>query len=162
MIFVAIISFALVSKAYSDCRNPDGRSCGWYKSCLERYKPCGANGYAIKYADHFCRRYDTNYNKFSTYGKRWVSAVKNCLQKELAPYLSKSISCSKLKQAAFESHVPCYVDPTGTGSPTYCKLSTWDHVQVLNTIKGAFLTELKATVGGGWDTAVACLNKGKK
>lgn len=162
MIFVVIISFALVSKAYSDCRNPDGRSCGWYKSCLERYKLCGTNGYAIKYADHFCRRYDTNYNKFSTYGKRWVSAVKKCLQKELAPYLSKSISCLELKQVAFASHVPCYVDPTGTGNPTYCKLFPWDHVQVFNTIKGAFLTELKATVGGGWDTAVACLKKGKK
>ena len=67
-----------------------------------------------------------------------------------------------MKQVTFASHVPCYVDPTGTGNPTYCKLFPWDHVQVFNTIKGAFLTELKATVGGGWDTAVACLKKGKK
>ena len=162
MLLIAIIATTLVAHVYSDCRNPSGRTCDWYTKCLEKSKPCGSGGYAIKYADHFCRRYEANINDFSAYGRRWVNAVKKCLQQILVPYLSSSVSCSTLKQRAFESHVRCYVDPTGTGSPSYCGLSAWDHVEVFNTIKGAFLSEFLETVSGGWDTIKKCYSRGKK
>lgn len=159
---MTIIGFGLVWEAHSDCQNPNGDSCDWYKNCLEEYKPCGNDGYAIKYADHFCRRYEANYNDFSSEGQLWVNAVKKCLQKKLAPYLSSSDSCSKLKEIAFKSHVPCYIDPTGTGSPSFCNLSFWDRVQVFDSIKGAFLSEIQATAGGGWDTMIKCFKMWKK
>ena len=159
---MTIIGFALVGEAHSDCQNPDGHSCDWYKNCLEEHKPCGKDGYAIKYADRFCRRYEENYNEFSTEGQLWVKAVKKCLQRKLEPYLSSSYSCSLLKEIAFKSHVPCYLDPTGAGSPSFCSLSTWDRVEVFDTIKGALLSEFEATVGGGWKLMVKCFKIGRK
>lgn len=162
MIFTSVILLACITSAFSACSNPSGDSCSWYTNCLEANKPCGSEGYAIKYASHFCNKYDQNYASFSANGKRWVSAVKKCLQQKLAPLLNRpGVSCSDLKRIAFESHVPCYVDPTGTGSPSWCSLSFMDHTRVINTIKGAVLTELKETIKGGWNTLARCMGKKK-
>ena len=53
-----------------ECYSPPGDSCDWYRSCLEKKYPCEAtsNGYAIKYAEHFCKLYDQSYAKFSQAG----------------------------------------------------------------------------------------------
>lgn len=161
MNFFMVLGFALVLTVYSDCSRPTGTDCGWYRTCLEDKITCGSSGYALKYADHFCNQYERNLNKFSPYGKKWVSAVKKCLQQKLAPYLDDPyVKCSTLKQVAFQSHVPCYVKPASGIS--FCSLPWKDYWQVYQTIKGAVLSEFQATVSGGWDTVIGCFKQGKK
>ena len=72
-----------------ECFSPPGDSCDWYRNCLERRYPCEAtsNGYAVKYAEHFCKLYDQNFGKFSPIGRNWVNEVRKCLQVSLVPLL---------------------------------------------------------------------------
>ncbi|KAK7106937.1 uncharacterized protein [Littorina saxatilis] len=150
------------SSSYSDipssCYRPSGSDCTWYRNCLERKIPCSrrSGDYAIAYAEKYCNRYQSNYNSFSSAGKRWVNAVKRCLQVKLAPVLSQSLTCPSIKRKGFESHVPCYLNP-GYGAPGFCQLSSRDMRRVFSTIKGALLTDLWATVSGGWQTIRNCL-----
>ena len=159
-ILACSVFLSMLGAVLCSCRNPPGNDCNWYRNCLEASHRCGSSGYALKYADNFCKRYDSNLNGFSAYGKRWVGAVKRCLQQKLAPLLSRSVSCSYIKQFAFESHVPCYTNPAPGLS--FCSLPLLDYYDVIKTIKGAVLSEFKATVGGGWDTLISCFNRGRK
>ena len=72
-------------------------------------------------------------------------------QVKLVPLLRRSPapSCPAVKSHAFESHVPCYVDPTGTGSPSFCDLSLGDKWEVFQTIWTAFGSEFRETIKGG-------------
>ena len=75
---------------------------------------------------------------------------------------SEKIDCAYLKKYAFESHIPCYVDPTGFGTPSFCGLTTKDKYEVVRIIKGAFLSEFTATVKGGIDVLKKCFSVLKK
>ena len=61
---------------------PHGRDCTWYRRCLEKQIPCsGKTGdYAIAYGEKFCQKYTSAYSDFSQNGKKWVDAVRKCLQ----------------------------------------------------------------------------------
>lgn len=93
------------------CYSPSGTSCGWYRNCLEKRYPCEAtsNGYAIRYAEKFCKLYGDRYSLFSIDGRKWVDGVRKCLQVALVPLIRpwKNPSCQEIRKTAFASHTPC-------------------------------------------------------
>ncbi|WAR31921.1 LOW QUALITY PROTEIN: hypothetical protein MAR_034463, partial [Mya arenaria] len=83
------------------CYSPDGRDCSWYKACLE-------TSYALEYGENFCNLYTENYNGFDETGRKWIDAVRKCLQVALVPLLRRNNpSCDEIKDVAFRSHSEC-------------------------------------------------------
>ena len=75
---------------YRDCMvhfsclfaSPSGSNCDWYRDCLEKKFPCEGtqDGYAIEYADKFCRMFQVLRDRLSDTGQRWMNATRKCLQ----------------------------------------------------------------------------------
>ena len=145
----------------SDCYSPSGHSCDWYRNCLEKSHPCEAttNAYALKYAEKFCRLYDDQKSTFSQLGQQWIDAVRKCLQVALVQLLypwSKS-SCRDIRDRAFDSHIPCYLNP-GKDTPSVCDLDCAEYFKIFFTIKGSF-TELSTawrSMEGMWHIGTKC------
>ena len=141
------------SQLEESCFSPDGTDCYWYRNCLEKKYPCEAsgNGYALTYAEKFCNLYSTRSSYFTGQGRNWINAVRKCLQVALVPLIRpwESPSCDDIRQKAFESHTPCYLEPF-PNEPSICDLDCRDWAQVFWTIKGgftdAFVESLKGTV----------------
>ena len=145
-----------------ECYSPSGDSCDWYRNCLERKYPCEAtsNGYAVKYAEHFCKLYDQNFGKFSQTGKNWVNGVRKCLQVSLVPLLrpwADDPTCEEIREKAFASHTPCYLNP-GNGVSSVCDLDCSDYFQIFWTIKGSFVKvdTLWESLKGMWNIGEKC------
>lgn len=145
----------------SECYSPPGDSCNWYRNCLERKYPCEAtsNGYAIKYAEHFCKLYDENFAKFSLIGQKWVDGVRKCLQVSLVPLLRPWMNptCEGIRERAFASHTPCYLHPDKY-APSVCDLDCSDYYQIFWTIKGSFVKvdTLWESLKGMWNIGNEC------
>ncbi|XP_062604213.1 uncharacterized protein LOC134266011, partial [Saccostrea cucullata] len=141
------------------CYIPSGKSCSWYRECLETRIPCQSTNhkYALEYAEKYCERYEHNYAGFSLQGKAWVDAVRKCLQERLvfALFPQKTVSCENLKAEAFLSHIDCYQNPAP--DVRFCDLSLNDQMRVFWTIKGALLSEFKKTVSSGWKVILSCM-----
>jgi hypothetical protein len=114
------------------------RSCHFYQTMENTFK-CGDEGYANKFAGKYCQKY---LDKQSVYDDpRWQKSVRKCLQRTMSANLDEnykekgSITCNKIEQMGFDSHVPCYLnpDPNDT-SISYCNLSAWDHANIFLTI----------------------------
>lgn len=127
------ISLSEINSLPSDCYSPNGEDCTWYAKCLEKKYPCEGSDapYAIKFAEFYCKAYENRKGYFSVQAKKWIGKTRECLQKHLVPFLRaySSPTCKKIKEAAFRSHVPCYVDEG------FCDLKCYDFPQVLWTIK---------------------------
>ena len=120
--------------------------------------------YAMKYATHFCSAYNRNYGQFSPLGKKWVDAVRKCLQVSLAPLLRECnsyITCEFIQDRAFKSHDCCYLggaDCTPRGTPSICDVSVKDWFTVFITINDAFLQpEAKETFRSVLNVGFNCL-----
>ena len=102
-----------------------------------------------------------NYNKklkdFSSQGRKWVNAVRKCLQLKLVPVVdtTRDKTCAELKSAAFETHTPCYLKPDSS-SPSYCDLSIKDQLTVFWTIKSAFVDAFGPSLKGLFDVMTGC------
>ena len=144
-----------------ECESPKGDSCDWYRNCLEKRYPCEdtSNAYAIKYAEKFCRLYENRSSLFSPEGRKWVDAVRKCLQVSLVPILRPwyTFSCEDIRQWAFDSHTPCYLDPD-EGAPSICDLDCQDFFKIFWTIKGSFiqLDTFWETLKGMWNIGARC------
>lgn len=140
------------------CFSPDGKTCSWYRDCLEQRYPCEGTeaAYAITYAEKFCDLYTDHYKSFSTDGQIWIDGVRECLQVTLVPLLRHWMkpTCSDIKNIAFASHANCYTGPASGGS--FCSLSLVDKWRVFLTIKGAFIDSFVETMKGLWDTMRQC------
>ena len=143
------------------CYSPPGDSCDWYRNCLEKKYPCEdtSNAYAIKYAEKFCRLYGDRYSIFSSEGRKWVDAVRKCLQVSLVPILRPwyKLSCKDIRQRAFASHTPCYLNPD-KDAPSICDLGFKDFLQIFLTIKRSFiqLDTLWESLKGMWNIGTVC------
>ena len=145
------------------CYSPDGKTCSWYRECLNKaYPQCenGADNYAIKFAEKFCKLYDESYSNFSPQGQRWIDAVRKCLQLKLVPLVDKTRdkTCAELKSTAFNSHSPCYVKPDES-SPSVCDLSVDDWQKVFWTIESALYNEKLASLEGFIDVSIGCAKR---
>ena len=143
------------------CYSPPGDSCDWYRNCLEKKYPCEdtSNAYAIKYTEKFCRLYDDRYSIFSSEGRKWVDAVRKCLQVSLVPILRPwyKLSCKDIRQRAFASHTPCYLNPD-KDAPSICDLGFKDFLQIFLTIKSSFiqLDTSWESLKGMWNIGTGC------
>ena len=142
------------------CHSPDGTSCTWYRECLSKaYPQCKDDDdeYAIQYAEKFCKLYSKNLKDFSSQGRKWVNAVRKCLQLKLVPVIdtTRDKTCAELKSAAFETHTPCYLKPDSS-SPSYCDLSIKDQLTVFWTIKSAFVDAFGPSLKGLLDVMTGC------
>ncbi|XP_062611446.1 uncharacterized protein LOC134273239 [Saccostrea cucullata] len=122
----------------SHCYSPTGGDCSWYSDCLERRFPCQEmqqTSYAINYGLKFCNLYEDHYQNFSTDGQQWIDAVRGCLQVALVPLLRPflTITCSGIKQKAFNSHLDCYTNPI-KNAPSFCDLSFLDKWRIFYTV----------------------------
>ena len=145
------------------CYSPDGSSCNWYRECLNKAYPSCENDdddYAIKFAEKFCKLYNESYSKFSPYGRKWVNAVRKCLQLKLVPLVDKTRvkTCKDLKSTSFDSHTPCYLNPDES-SLTYCDLSDEDKNTVFWTIKSSISKAFWPSLKGFLDVREKCSNK---
>jgi hypothetical protein len=142
------------------CYSPDGRSCSWYRDCLNKaYPKCedDKDDYAIKFSEKFCQLYNESYKEFSPEGKKWVDAVRKCLQVKLVPLIDRFRvkTCKDLKSTAFKTHSPCYLNPDQT-SLSYCRLSNEDKDTVFWTIKSSILKAFWPTLKGLLDVRKGC------
>ena len=145
----------------SKCYIPPGDSCYWYRNCLERKYPCEftSNGYAIKYAEHFCKLDDKNFAKFSLIARNWVIGVHKCLQVSLMPLLRPWIhsTCGEIQERAFASQTPCYLNP-GNGVLSACDLDCSNYLQIFWSIKGSFVKvdTVLESLKGMWNIGEKC------
>ena len=142
------------------CYSPDGRNCSWYRDCLNKaYPKCedDEDDYAIKFAEKFCQLYNESYKEFSPEGKKWVDAVRKCLQVKLVPLIDtfRVKTCKNLKSTAFKTHSPCYLNPDQT-SLSYCRLTNEDKDTVFWTIKSSILKAFWPTLKGLLDVRKGC------
>lgn len=144
-----------------ECLNPDGTDCSWYEVCLEEKYNCKNTpaDYAIKYAKKFCELYSKNYESFSSVGQQWVDGVRRCLQQALLLILvddTHIYTCQEIKQIAFDSHAPCYLNP-GPGMPSICDITCRDWFRVFFTISSSFVSEPKESLKGIFKVAKSCV-----
>lgn len=77
---------------------------------------CGIKGYLIGYGDKYCNRFTKSLNRFDAAGQQWIGCVRQCLIDFLKPsfdiYPNGAFknNCSALRDAAFHSHVDCYLN----------------------------------------------------
>ena len=148
------------------CYNPSGNTCDWYRQCFEKQFPCKHTSYpyAIGFAEHYCEEYNKMYNKFTSDGKKWIDAVRKCLQVELVALMksSKAMTCKEIQTYAFKSHVPCYHTPNPSQPQiSFCRLPLVDWLRVTYTIKTSFIKVPLASVHGAIGTLKACIKRGK-
>ncbi|EGD97328.1 hypothetical protein TESG_04739 [Trichophyton tonsurans CBS 112818] len=99
-------------RGLASCSAPERDNCSFYLSCLETAMPCGFEGYATAYGDHYCRKFQSEQQKFSDEGEVWLSNTMYCLQSKLVPYATgqKQASCDAIRKYAFGTHPSCYID----------------------------------------------------
>jgi len=144
----------------ADCYSPAGMDCDWYRQCLAKMFNCtGPTEYAINYGEKFCNLYEQSKWQLSQKAMQWLDSARKCLQIALVPVLhlcQLQPTCEDIKTKAFDSHVPCYIEPDEGFS--VCSLSVSDWINIFLTIKGSFVSSawletLKASV----ITASICL-----
>ena len=94
---LAICAVSLLSAlchVSSSCVDPSlNTTCLWYPNCLEAAHPCGPDGYALSYGEHYCSAFSNASNVLTREGQVWRDKTLLCLQEELVPFLNVSISC---------------------------------------------------------------------
>lgn len=100
----------------ASCATPLARHCGFYSACLERALPCGEEGYALGFGEHYCTAFRNA--PMSPRGTAWAMGVMGCLQTALVPRVQQAGSfaatpesaamCKAVFDEAFASHPACY------------------------------------------------------
>jgi hypothetical protein len=105
------------------CAAPVDDNCAYYRACLEPARPCGDTGYALSFGEPLCYLFVDQRDTFSEAGRRWLRAVRTCLQRTLAARgYRPADTCDALATEAFASHTECY---TAMGD-SYCTLPPAD------------------------------------
>lgn len=102
-----------------------------YYSCISEIKNCPRTSYPLNFGRRYCLRYTNRLANFSLTGKTWVENVKRCLIQEMMNF-EEGLSCRGLRQKAFRSHIPCYVENG------FCELGLRDKRQIIKTIWPSF------------------------
>ncbi|XP_068712019.1 uncharacterized protein [Montipora foliosa] len=146
----------------SFCYSPSGNSCAWYHDCLEKKYSCEdlTNAYAIRYAEKFCSLYNETSPLLSQKGRQWMDSVRKCLLVSLVtllrPWVS-NLTCQEMRRNAFDTHVPCYLNPDRNTS-SICDLDCSDFIKIFLTIKGSFpkLDTAWESMKGMWNIENRC------
>ncbi|GMR43526.1 hypothetical protein PMAYCL1PPCAC_13721 [Pristionchus mayeri] len=80
---------------------------------MERRKNCGKDGYLVHYGLANCERFSRarEGGLFDEKGNEWITCTRECLAEKLIAISeeSPSLTCAALEKAAFDTHVPCYL-----------------------------------------------------
>jgi hypothetical protein len=150
----SLLLLALLAAAAPPCPISSPSTCDWY-SCVSNYCQCTPSDYPEGYGYKFCSLYGERMSSFSAAGQQWINAVRTCLQVALLPSVTPSIPCSELTTIAFATHVGCYTSP-GYGAQSVCFLPVSDWVEIMITIKSAFVTAFSETVSQMLSTLKDC------
>ncbi|TNF37141.1 MAG: hypothetical protein EP329_03925 [Deltaproteobacteria bacterium] len=114
---------AVDALAYQGCG-----ACAYY-ACREATAGCGADGYLMRFAHHYCERYRLiSEPEASPAARRFLERVRRCLVTRFDREVPEGTDCATMRDLGFASHPDCYVE---TG---FCELSIADWLLVLNTI----------------------------
>ncbi|EFR05121.1 hypothetical protein MGYG_08130 [Nannizzia gypsea CBS 118893] len=102
----------------------------FYSNCLEQKVPCGPDGYALAYGDHYCNRFSAASPQLSTGGQEWVTKTMLCLQRKLVSVATgeDEQTCSAVKEFAFSTHPECYIEGG------VCLLPPSDWLTIVDTV----------------------------
>jgi len=92
--------------------------CSFHQDCLETIYNCGPTGYPVGYGDKYCKRFFNRIDQFSPAGQEWINGTLVCLKETLLDFVvadvdldtNGNITCNGIRETAFYSHAPCYVD----------------------------------------------------
>jgi hypothetical protein len=113
--------FSALAFAQSSCP-PANDSCNYYL-CKASQLRCTDNDYPIRFGYRLCQRYLENQSRSSDRLQAWLPKVRLCLQQKFEQL--KVSSCSSVEDAAFSTHVECYVQ---TG---FCALTARDRAWLI-------------------------------
>ncbi|ESO82977.1 hypothetical protein LOTGIDRAFT_169802 [Lottia gigantea] len=133
------------------CYNPSGVDCSWYAECLEKEFPCTGDkdDYGIAFAHKYCAKFGDRYSKFGKEGQKWIDLSRKCLQEKLVPLLYSTTppSCNYVKEFAFKSHIPCYLQPSQqVPEVSVCKLGALDFFKLFWTLKETLVSSVDISV----------------
>ncbi|EFA77207.1 hypothetical protein PPL_12416 [Heterostelium album PN500] len=108
------------------CASPDGFTCDWYNSCLQKYTTSSCPVIDDVMYDK-CQEYLNLEPSLSLQGQRWSQHVRRCIQNILAqqvlvPAPSGQVNCSFATDVFFDNHVDCYL----SGPVSFCNLPYLD------------------------------------
>ena len=106
-------------------------SCSFYKD-VEKFIPCGKDGYTVHFAHHYCQVYLQHRNEFIN--RSWIDATRRCLQVKLYEFVNQQQSypsCERVKQFGFDSHPICYEKPDPSRPAlSFCRVPLADKIKV--------------------------------
>ena len=113
--------------------------------------------------EEYCEMYSDHYGSgpsasaLSPLGYQWFDATRKCLQQQLVELLRypNSTNCTKIKEAAFNSHPGCYVNPQLV-APGICDLSLKDWLNIFRVTLSALTTDHVYYVSQAWAVALSC------
>ena len=114
----------------------NNQSCEFYNE-VEKLSPCGSQGYVQKFIYKYCMAYLNNERIFTN--QQWQNGVRVCLQQKLHDYLesNRNANCSAIKNAGFDSHTYCYLQPIENETElTFCRLPIHDVAKIIWIAKG--------------------------
>jgi len=131
-----------------DCQIPDAPTCApgsciFYRECLEPKKACGANGFALGYAEAQCALATTLSIALSAGGQAWNGFQGTCLQSAINSADISAMSCDELAAFVVDKAKACAL----SASPNYCDLTAADHLAIGLYVKS--LLGLNFPVGAG-------------
>jgi hypothetical protein len=118
MLILLSLFWTCIATAQTDTAcAPSTQSCDFYL-CAARALNCTRNDYPLRFGYPLCQRYLSDQNHSTENLRAWLPAVRQCLQEKFVAL--KVSSCQRLEEAAFDTHVQCYVE---TG---FCRLNEAD------------------------------------
>ncbi|KAM5437774.1 hypothetical protein MferCBS31731_005278 [Microsporum ferrugineum] len=118
------------AKRNDECASPAKDTCSFYENCLEAKVPCGPDGYALAYGDHYCNKFSEASHDLSEKGQAWVTETMLCLQQKLVPFGTgqEQTTCPAIREFAFATHPDCYI------KGGVCLLPPTDWVVIVGTV----------------------------
>lgn len=143
------MSITMSSEAFAKDCQASVNDCNYY-SCREEKAACGERGYYLESGDFYCKKFLNGDNrKYSKKGKIWLAEVRLCLQEELNKVSSQK-SCNDVEDAAFESHIPCYL------KTNFCALPLADKRRIIFALRGMFFQG--KVIGAGFSIITKCFS----
>eukprot|EP01084_Bolivina_argentea_P172384 298611_1 len=145
--YVSLVGSAHNKSLCGGCDKPglgpgvSSASCDWYINCLEGFKTCTDEGYAIAYGNYYCEEFLQNIYEFSTAGQAWIDSVRLCLQTALVPVINtdtSSTTCDDITDAGFATHSNCYIDGG------ICFLSPLDWAKIIGVVNTGLVSSFSA------------------
>jgi hypothetical protein len=129
----SVAAWLLLGGAAEAATSRPALSCGLYER-LNRSCGCnGTDGYLTGFGLRYCNRF-LNATGWTPAGARWRDQTLTCLQQALIRKLPRlpngACDCEKLREAAWQTHVECYTQP----SASFCELPLSDIRKIYDII----------------------------